>query len=166
MERTGLYSDDYCTYDDQTKAFDQFITNPVQVKNMIPVGDVGVPVSSSNYVKPELVNLESTLKGLGSTLSKCQPPAPKVKQKLPIGNLRVQNITSGDLTSVHTREKSDVNPVSSIDKSVFNGNPHKVVDLQQWNRIHFSGTPQRGGLHTSLLVRDNWFKEKCFPSNR
>lgn len=168
MERTGLITDNFCLYDQQTEPND-YQLNPVQVNNDIPIGEIGLPVTRSNHPKPEQINVESMLKGLGDVLSRCLPPPPKLDRKFPLGNLKVQNLKNSDLIQTYTREKHPTNPVSAIDKTVYNYNPHLQLNVQQWDRVNFTGTPQRGGIHSGILIKEAWNSEACsdfLPTDR
>lgn len=160
MERTGLITDNYCLYDQQTEPYD-YTTNEVQINNDIPIGTIGLPVTRSNHPKPEFRNVESMLKGLGDTLSRCLPPPPKVTNKIKLGNLKVQNLQNSDLIQTYTREKHPTVPVSSKVVTQYNYNPHLQLVQQKWDRINFTGTPQRGGLHTSQMIKEAWNSETC-----
>ena len=80
MSQTDLKSDDFCGYN-QASAIAQYqLQKPSQqgFENTFAIGSIGIN-ANSNFIRSDVINIDSFLSGRDDILSKCNPPIPSLE---------------------------------------------------------------------------------------
>lgn len=158
-QQTNLSSDKYCIYN-QAAAPLEWTLQRHQYENTFPIGTVGI-FAASNYVRPDVVNIDSYLSGRDDILSKCNPPVPALDEaNEPVLHYQNQGNTN-ELQPIYTREsKSSIN-LSAVTYLPLLFQPELFQNVQNTKHIIFEGQAQRGGLNTDSLIKNAYNTDSC-----
>lgn len=151
--QTDLKADNFCYYN-QSAAPLEWILQKGQYNNTFAIGTVGVN-SASNYVRPDVVNIDSYLSGRDDILSKCNPPVPMIDEANEAPLVYQNQMNTNYLQPLYTREKNSAINLSSISYIPYLFEPELFNPAQDLNHIVFE-EPQRGGLDTSNMIKNAW----------
>jgi hypothetical protein len=157
MSQTNLKSDDFCGYNQAASPFLYIMQKPEEqgYNNTFAYGSVGVN-TTSNHVRPDVINIDSFLSGRDDILSKCNPPIPALEDSNEVPLTYQNNDNTNFLQPMYTREsKSSVN-LSAISHLPLSLQPHQHSNPQNVNHIIFEGAAQRGGVNTSNVMKNAW----------
>lgn len=159
MSQTDLKSDDFCSYN-QSAAPLEWILQRGQYYNTFATGSVGIS-AASNYVRPEVVNIDSFLSGRDDILSKCNPPIPALDEanEAPLTYQNSKN--TNYLQPLYTREKGSAINLAAVSYLPLTFEPELFNPPQDLNHIVFAGAAQRGGANTSLILKNSWNSDSC-----
>ena len=151
--QTNLKADDWCIQN-QSAAPLEWILQKGQYNNTFAIGTVGIN-AASNYVRPDVINIDSYLSGRDDILSKCNPPIPALDEAndAPLTYQNENNVNF--LQPIYTKEKASAVNLSAITYIPLTFNPDLPVDPQNINNVIFN-EPQRGGLDTSNMIKNAW----------
>ena len=157
MAQTDLKSDAFCSYNQAAAGLDWTLEKG-QYYNTFAYGTVGVS-AASNYVRPDIVNIDSYLSGRDDILSKCNPPIPALEDANP-APMTYQHNNTNLLQPIYTRE-----PRAAINLSAISYIPLTFEflpsDPQNIDHIVFSGWSQRGGADTENITKNAWNNPSC-----
>lgn len=154
MAQANLKSDDFCSYN-QSAAPLEWVLQRGQYNNTFATGSVGVN-AASNYVRPEVVNIDSYLSGRDDILSKCNPPVPALDESNE-PPLEYQNQKNTNyLQPLYTREKASAINLAAVSYLPLTFEPELFNPPQDLNHIIFDGWAQRGGANTSNILKNAW----------
>ena len=153
MSQSNLKADDWCIQN-QSAAPAEWIFQKGQYNNTFAIGTVGVN-AASNYVRPDVVNIDSYLSGRDDILSKCNPPIPSIDEANDAPLTYQNQDNTNYLQPIYTREKNSAVNLSAITYIPLTFNPDLPVDPQTLNNVIFD-EPQRGGLDTSNMIKNAW----------
>lgn len=151
--QTDLKSDDWCFYN-QSAAPLEWILQKGQYNNTFATGTIGIN-AASNYVRPDIVNIDSYLSGRDDILSKCNPPVPMIDEANEAPLVYQNEKNNNLLQPLYTREKASSVNLAAISYIPLTFEPDLPAPPQDLNHIIFN-EPQRGGLNTSNLIRNAW----------
>lgn len=158
-EQTDLKVDDFCGYNQSARPLIWTLA-PYQYENTFSIGTVGV-APASNYVRPDVVNVDSFLSGRDDILTKCNPPIPALDEATePPLHFQNQGNTN-ELQPIYTKEKKSAVNLSAVSYLPLTFNPDLPSEPQNLNHIIFAGAAQRGGVDTSNLVKSSWNSNNC-----
>jgi hypothetical protein len=151
--QTNLKADDWCIQN-QSAAPLEWILQKGQYNNTYAIGTVGIN-AKSNFVRPDIINIDSYLSGRDDILSKCNPPIPALDEAndAPLTYQNEDNVNF--LQPIYTREKASAINLSAISYLPLTFNPDLPVDPQTLNNIIFNEA-QRGGIDTSNMIKNAW----------
>lgn len=151
--QTNLKADDWCSQN-QSAAPLEWILQKGQYNNTYAIGTVGVN-AAANFVRPDVINIDSYLSGRDDILSKCNPPIPALDEanEPPLVYQNQGNVNY--LQPLYTREKNSAVNLSAITYIPLTFNPDLPVNPQTLNNVIFD-EPQRGGLDTSNIIKNAW----------
>ncbi len=131
-----------------------------QYFNSFSIGTVGIN-AASNYVRPDVVNIDSYLSGRDDILTKCNPPIPAMDDvnETPLTYQNQEN--TNNLQPMYSREKRSAINLDSVTYIPLTFSPELFNPPQDLNHIIFQGQAQRGGLDTTNLVKHSWNSENC-----
>lgn len=159
MSQTDLTSDSFCIMN-QSAAPLEWTLQRYQYYNTFPIGSVGV-FPTSNYVRPDVVNIDSFLSGRDDILSKCNPPIPALDEanEAPLTYQNQKNVNY--LQPIYSREKKSAVGLSAVSYLPLTLEPHLPNPAQDLNHIIFNGWAQRGGANTSNVIKSSWNSDAC-----
>jgi hypothetical protein len=159
MAQSNLKSDAYCLYN-QAAAPLEWTLQKGQYYNTFPIGSVGV-FAASNFVRPDVINIDSFLSGRDDILSKCNPPLPALDDaNEPV--LHYQNQENLNLLQpIYSREKRSAVNLSAVTYIPLSFSPELFQNVQNPKHIIFEGQAQRGGLNTDNLVKSAYNTDSC-----
>lgn len=153
MSQANLKSDDFCSYN-QSSAPLEWILQKGQYNNTFAIGTVGVN-AASNYVRPDIINIDSFLSGRDDILSKCNPPIPAIDEAndAPLTYQNQEN--TNYLQPIYTREKNSAINLAAVSYIPLTFSPDLPTYPQNINHI-IVNEPQRGGVNTSNVIKNAW----------
>jgi hypothetical protein len=159
MSQTDLKSDSFCIYN-QSAAPLEYILQRGQYYNTFSIGSVGV-FPTSNFVRPDVINIDSFLSGRDDILSKCNPPIPALDEanEAPLVYQNQQNVNY--LQPIYSREKKSAVDLAAVSYLPLTFEPYLPNPAQNLNHIIFSGQAQRGGANTSNIIKSAWNSDSC-----
>lgn len=151
--QTNLKADDWCSQN-QSAAPLEWILQKGQYNNTYAIGTVGVN-AAANFVRPDVINIDSYLSGRDDILSKCNPPIPALDEanEAPLVYQNQGNVNF--LQPLYTREKNSAVNLSAVTYIPLTFSPDLPVNPQTLNNVIFD-EPQRGGLDTTNLIKNAW----------
>lgn len=157
--QTDLKSDAFCIYN-QAAAPLEYTLQKGQYYNTFPIGTVGIN-AKSNFVRPDVINIDSFLSGRDDILSKCNPPIPALDEanEPPLTYQNQQN--TNRLQPVYSKEKRSAVDLSAVSYLPLTFQPEQFNPPQDLNHIVFAGAAQRGGLNTSNLIKNSYYSDQC-----
>lgn len=157
--QTDLKSDGFCVYN-QSAAPLEWILGKDQYFNTFSIGTVGIS-PTSNFVRPDVINIDSYLSGRDDILSKCNPPIPALDDanETPLTYQNQEN--TNKLQPIYSREKRSAINLDAVTYLPLTFSPELFNPPQDLNHIIFSGQAQRGGLNTSNLIKNTWNSDSC-----
>lgn len=157
--QTDLKSDAFCIYN-QAAAPLEYTLQKGQYYNTFPIGTVGIN-AKSNFVRPDVINIDSFLSGRDDILSKCNPPIPALDNanEPPLTYQNQQNINR--LQPIYSKEKRSAVDLSAVSYLPLTFQPEQFNPPQDLNHIVFAGAAQRGGLNTSNLIKNSYYSDQC-----
>lgn len=159
MSQTDLKSDAFCIYN-QAAAPLEWILQKGQYYNTFPIGTVGIN-AKSNFVRPDVINIDSFLSGRDDILSKCNPPVPALDEanEPPLTYQNQKN--TNRLQPIYSKEKKSAVNLSAISYLPLTLQPEQFNPPQDLNHVIFAGAAQRGGLNTSNLIKSSYYSDQC-----
>lgn len=159
MSQTDLKSDSFCIYN-QSAAPLEWILQKDQYFNTFPIGTVGIN-AKSNFVRPDIINIDSFLSGRDDILSKCNPPIPALDEanEPPLTYQNQENLNM--LQPIYSKEKKSAVNLSAVSYIPITFQPELFNPPQDLNHIIFAGAAQRGGLNTSNLIKNSFNSDSC-----
>lgn len=160
MAQTDLKSDDFCGYNQSAQPL-EWILSKDQYFNTFSIGTVGIN-PTSNFVRPDVVNIDSYLSGRDSILAgSCAPVLPALDEanESPLTYQNQEN--TNNLQPMYSREKRSAINLDSVTYIPLTFSPELFNPPQDLNHIIFQGQAQRGGLDTTNLVKHSWNSENC-----
>lgn len=159
MSQTNLQSDAFCIYNQAAKPI-EYTLGKGQYYNTFSIGSVGV-FPTSNYRRPDVINIDSYLSGRDDILSKCNPPIPALDEanESPLTYQNQEEINN--LQPLYTREKKSAVNLDAVSYIPLTLSPELFTPAQNLNHIIFQGEAQRGGLNTSQLIKHSWNSDSC-----
>lgn len=151
--QTNLKTDDWCSQNQAAAPLD-WILQKGQYNNTYAMGTVGIN-AAANYVRPDIVNIDSYLSGRDDILSKCNPPIPALDEANEAPLVYQNEDNTNYLQPLYTREKGSAVNLSAITYIPLTFSPDLPVPPQNVNNIIFN-EPQRGGLDTSNMIKNAW----------
>lgn len=151
--QTDLKSDDWCSYN-QSAAPLEWVLQKGQYNNTFAIGTVGVN-AASNYVRPDVINIDSYLSGRDDILSKCNPPVPMIDEANEPPLTYQNQFNDNYLQPIYTKEKNSAVNLSAISYIPLTFEPELFNPVQDINHIVFQEA-QRGGLNTSNMIKNAW----------
>lgn len=157
--QTDLKSDAFCIYN-QAAAPLEYTLQKGQYYNTFPIGTVGIN-AKSNFVRPDVINIDSFLSGRDDILSKCNPPIPALDEanEPPLTYQNQQN--TNRLQPIYSKEKRSAVDLSAVSYLPLTFQPEQFNPPQDLNHIVFAGAAQRGGLNTSNLIKNSYYSDQC-----
>lgn len=151
--QADLKSDDWCSYNSSSAPI-EWILQKGQYNNTFAIGSVGVP-AGRNYVRADVVNIDSYLSGRNDILSKCNPPIPALDDANETP-LRYQDEKNTNyLQPIYSREKGAAINLAAISYIPYTFEPDLPNPPQILSQIIFN-EPQRGGINTSNMLKNAW----------
>lgn len=158
--QTSLAADKFCVYD-QSASILEWVLERGQYNNTFAIAGAPGVNANSNYVRPDVINIDSYLSGRDDVLSKCNPPIPALDDaNLP--PLTYQDIGSvNELTPIFSREKKSAVDLGAISYLPLTLEPSLPNPPQDINHIVFAGAAQRGGADTRNVIKQAWNEDNC-----
>lgn len=157
--QTDLKSDAWCIYN-QSAAPLEWTLQRGQYYNTFAIGSVGVN-AASNYVRPDVVNIDSFLSGRDDILSKCNPPIPALDEanEAPLTYQNQKN--TNYLQPIYSKEKKSAVNLAAVSYLPLTFEPELFNPPQNLNSIIFQGAAQRGGADTRNIIKNSWNSDSC-----
>lgn len=159
MSQANLKSDSFCIYS-QSAAPLEWILERGQYFNTYAIGTVGIN-AASNYVRPDVINIDSFLSGRDDILSKCNPPIPALDEANEAPLVYQNQQDTNYLQPIYSKEKKSAVDLSAISYLPLTFQPELFNPPQDLNHIIFSGWAQRGGANTSNIIKNAWNSDSC-----
>lgn len=158
-QQSNLKSDSFCLYNQSATPLEWTLARD-QYFNTFSIGSVGI-FPTSNYVRPDVVNIDSYLSGRDDILTKCNPPIPALDEanESPLTYQKPEN--PNRLQPSYTKEKKSAVDLSAVTYLPLTFSPELFNPPQDLNHIIFAGQAQRGGLNTSNLIKQSWNTDSC-----
>lgn len=159
MAQTDLKSDAFCIYNQSAQPLKWTLAKD-QYYNTYSIGTIGIN-PTSNFVRPDVINIDSYLSGRDDILSKCNPPLPALDEatETPLTYQNQEN--TNQLQPFYTREPKSAVNLSAVTYLPLTFSPELFSSPQNLNHIIFQGQAQRGGLNTSNLIKSSWNSNSC-----
>jgi len=154
MSQTDLKSDAFCVYN-QSAAPLEWTLQRGQYYNTFAFGSVGVN-ATSNYVRPDVVNIDSFLSGRDDILSKCNPPIPAIDEANEAPLTYQNQMNTNYLQPIYSREKKSAVNLAAVSYLPLTFEPELFNPPQDLNHIVFNGVAQRGGADTRNILKSSW----------
>jgi hypothetical protein len=159
MAQTDLKSDDFCGYN-QASAPLEWTLQKGQYNNTFSIGTVGVN-AASNYVRPDIVNIDSFLSGRDDILSRCNPPIPSMDDANEAPLVYQNQKNTNMLQSIYSREKKSAVNLSAVTYIPLTFQAELFTPAQDLNHIIFAGQAERGGIETRNLIKSSYNSNMC-----
>jgi hypothetical protein len=152
--QTDLKSDAFCIYN-QSAAPLEWVLQKGQYYNTFAIGSVGVN-AKANYVRPDVINIDSYLSGRDDILSKCNPPVPAIDEanEPPLTYQNQENLNY--LQPIYSKEKKSSVNLAAVTYIPLTFSPDLFNPPQDLNHIIFNGQAQRGGADTRNVLKNAW----------
>jgi len=162
MAQTDLKADDFCGYNQAAKSLLWTLQKPNQqgYNNTFSIGTVGV-APNSNFVRPDLIDVDSFLSSRGDLLSRCNPPIVSLEDATEPPLTYQDQGNTQTLQPIYTKEKKSAVNLSAVSYLPLTLNPDLPSEPQNLNHIIFAGAAQRGGVNTSNLIKSSWNSDNC-----
>jgi len=159
MAETGLKSDGFCLYNQSAAPLEYTLQNG-QYNNTFAIGSVGI-FPTSNYVRPDVINVDSFLSGRDNILTKCNPPLPAIDEANEPPLVYQDQGDVNRLQPNYTREKKSAVNLSAVSYLPLTFQPKFFTPPQDINNIIFAGQAQRGGANTSNIIKSAYNSNAC-----
>lgn len=154
MSQTDLKSDAFCIYN-QSAAPLEWVLQRGQYYNTFATGSVGIN-AASNFIRPDVINIDSFLSGRDDILSKCNPPIPAIDEANEAPLVYQNQKNNNYLQPIYTRERPSAVNLAAVSYLPLTFEPELFNPPQDLNHIIFNGAAQRGGANTSNILKNAW----------